>query len=126
LVRIKNRSSNIYDLRRRPRKIEKWSDIISQSNIDISKSINYITAKQIKQITNEEGRLMAKIDKIEHLPRIFKEHNLFILPVSRKEYKTGSLYNSFTNSRLLVEKGKRSRPFRKCKFVRIVKRGYRG
>jgi hypothetical protein len=85
LVGIKNKS-NQYEVRRRPRKIEKWSDVISKSNIDISKSINYITAKQIKQITNEDARLMAKIDRIEHLPRIFKEHNLFLLPVSRKEY----------------------------------------
>ena len=70
----------------RSRKIEKWSDIISQSNIDISKPINHITAKQIKQITNEDARLMAKIDKIENLPKIFRENNLFLLPISRKEY----------------------------------------
>ncbi|MFY9797749.1 MAG: hypothetical protein WAK17_29060 [Candidatus Nitrosopolaris sp.] len=68
------------------RKIEKWSDIISQTNIDISKSINYISAKQIKQITNEDARLMTKIDRIESLPKIFRENNLFLLPISRKEY----------------------------------------
>ena len=73
-------------LTRRSRKIEKWSDIISQSNIDISKSINHITAKQIKQITNEDARLMAKIDRIENQPKIFVENNLFLLPVSRREY----------------------------------------
>ena len=50
---------------------------------DISKPINYISAKQIKQITNEDARLMAKIDKIENLPKVFRENNLFILPVSR-------------------------------------------
>jgi hypothetical protein len=70
----------------RSRKIEKWSNVISQSNIDISKPINHITAKQIKQITNEDARLMAKIDKIENLPKIFMENNLFLLPISRKEY----------------------------------------
>jgi hypothetical protein len=68
------------------RKIEKWSDIISQFNIDVSKPINYITAKQIKQITNEDARLMAKIDRKESLPRIFRENSLFLLPISRKEY----------------------------------------
>jgi hypothetical protein len=67
-------------------KIEKWSDILTQLKIDISKPINYISAKQIKQITNEDARLMAKIDKIENLPKLFREDNLFILPVSRKEY----------------------------------------
>ena len=68
------------------RKIEKWSDIISQLQIDVSKPINHITAKQIKQITNEDARLMAKIDRIESLPRVFRENNLFLLPISRKEY----------------------------------------
>jgi hypothetical protein len=29
---------------------------------------------------------MAKIDKIENLPKIFMENNLFLLPISRKEY----------------------------------------
>ena len=29
---------------------------------------------------------MAKIDRIESLPRVFRENNLFLLPISRKEY----------------------------------------
>jgi hypothetical protein len=29
---------------------------------------------------------MAKIDRIESLPRVFKENKLFLLPVSRKQY----------------------------------------
>ena len=29
---------------------------------------------------------MAKIDRVEELPKIFRENNLFLLPVSRKEY----------------------------------------
>ena len=84
MVFANNKKSNNYQ--KRTRKIEKWSDIISQSNIDVSKSINYITTKQIKQITNENPRLMAKMDKIENLPKIFRENSLFLLPVSRKEY----------------------------------------
>jgi hypothetical protein len=68
------------------RKIEKWDDIFRQSKLEISKPVNYITAKQIKQISNEESRLMAKIDTIERLPSIFKQNDLFILPISRKEY----------------------------------------
>jgi hypothetical protein len=56
------------------RKIEKWSDIVSQLHIDVSKPINHIIAKQIKQITNEDARLMAKIDRIESLPRVFREN----------------------------------------------------
>jgi hypothetical protein len=48
--------------------------------------VNKITAKQIKEISNEEPRLMAKIDRFEILPRIFRENNLFLIPVSRREY----------------------------------------
>jgi hypothetical protein len=79
-------NKSITQLRGNSRKIEKWSDIISQLNIDVSKPINYVTAKQIKKITNEDARLMAKMDRIESLPRVFKENNLFLLPISRKEY----------------------------------------
>lgn len=79
-------NKSITQLRGNSRKIEKWSDIISQLNIDVSKPINYVTAKQIKKITNEDARLMAKMDRIESLPRVFKENNLFLLPISRKAY----------------------------------------
>ena len=67
------------------RKIEKWDDIIRQLKLDISKPVNYITAKQIKQTSNEEPRLMAKIDTREKLPQVFRQNNLFLLSVSRKE-----------------------------------------
>jgi hypothetical protein len=86
LAAATNKKNNDYQRRRTSRKIEKWSGIISQLNIDLSKSINYVTSKQIKQITNEDPRLMAKMDKIENLPGIFRENSLFLLPVSRKEY----------------------------------------
>jgi hypothetical protein len=72
--------------KRLKRKIEKWDGIIRQLGLDISKPVNYITAKQIKQVSNEEPRLMAKIDTIERLPTVFRQNNLFLLPVSRKEY----------------------------------------
>jgi hypothetical protein len=68
------------------RKKEKWSDIINRLNINISKPVNYITAEQIKQISNEEPRLMAKMDRLEDLPKVFRDNNLFLLPVSRREY----------------------------------------
>jgi hypothetical protein len=61
-------------------------DVIRQLKLDISKPVNYITAKQIKQTSNEEPRLMAKIDTREKLPQVFRQNNLFLLPVSRKEY----------------------------------------
>jgi hypothetical protein len=66
--------------------VEKWSDIISELSIDLSKPLNRVTAKQIKRITNEEPRLMAKIDTREDLPSIFRAFNVFLLPISRSEY----------------------------------------
>ncbi len=36
-----------------------------------------------------ESRLMAKFDHYANLPKIFKEHNLSILPISRNRYKLG-------------------------------------
>lgn len=83
--------------KRTKRKIEKWDDILRQSKLDISKQVNYITAKQIKQISNEEPRLMVKIDTIERLPSVFKRNDLFILPISRREYAIvrGKGYHTF-------------------------------
>jgi Domain of unknown function (DUF6996) len=79
------------------RKIEKWDDILKRSELDISRPVNYIAAKQIKKISNEEPRLMAKIDTIERLPSVFKQNDLFILPISRKGYAIvrGKGYHTF-------------------------------
>jgi hypothetical protein len=74
------------DNRIKKRKVEKWNDIINQLSLDISKPVNYVTARQIKQISREEPRLMAKIDTIQELPTIFKRNNLFLLPISRRQY----------------------------------------
>ena len=68
------------------RKIEKWELIIEKLKIDVSKPVNFVTANQIKSITQEEPRLMAKMDRYENLPQVFKENNLFLLPKNRKEY----------------------------------------
>ena len=68
------------------RKSEKWSEIVNIAQLDLNEPINYITAKQIKEISGEEPRLMAKMDSLNDLPSIFKNHNIIILPISRREY----------------------------------------
>ena len=68
------------------RKIEKWQGVIEELKLDVSNDISYVSAAQIKKITGEEPRLMAKIDKFELLPKIFKDNNLFLLPISRSDY----------------------------------------
>lgn len=71
---------------KRNRKIDKWNILLNRLKIDVSRPINFVTANQIKNIIKEEPRLMAKMDRYENLPQIFKENNLFLLPISRKEY----------------------------------------
>ncbi|WP_019153474.1 type II restriction enzyme [Robertmurraya massiliosenegalensis] len=46
-----------------------------------------ILAKEIKEV--REPRLMAKFDHFSHLPKLFKEHGLSILPISRSSYVIG-------------------------------------
>jgi hypothetical protein len=68
------------------RKIEKWASIVQKLGLDVNKPINHITAKQIKDSSGEEPRLMAKMDTLEELPRIFRNNDLFLLPISRQGY----------------------------------------
>jgi hypothetical protein len=46
-----------------------------------------IQAKEIKK--EREPRLMAKFDHFSHLPKLFKDNNLSILPISRSSYVIG-------------------------------------
>jgi hypothetical protein len=83
LTADKSSTNNIIQ---RTRRVEKWSDIVRKLNIDMLMPMNNVTARQIKQISNQEPRLMAKIDRLEGLPKIFRDNNAFLLPISRKEY----------------------------------------
>jgi hypothetical protein len=68
------------------RKIEKWAEIIRRAQIDLNKQNNFITSKQIKQLSGEEPRLMAKMDSQHDIPQIFKDYNITIMSVSRSQY----------------------------------------
>jgi hypothetical protein len=68
------------------RNLEKWNDIIEKLEIDLSKPVNLVTAKKVREFSGIEARIMAKIDSLSDLPKVFKDNNLIILPVSRKEY----------------------------------------
>lgn len=46
-----------------------------------------IKAKEIKKV--REPRLMAKFDHLSHLPKLFKDNGLSILPISRSSYVIG-------------------------------------
>lgn len=66
-----------------------------------------IQAKEIKKV--REPRLMAKFDHFSHLPKLFKEYGLSILPISRSSYVIGEfdVYEKVTYN-------KRLKPTRIC------------
>ena len=70
----------------RSRNIEKWDDIIARLSIDIKQPMTSISPSLIRQISGIDARLMAKMDTIESLPKIFRDNNLFLIPLSVKEY----------------------------------------
>lgn len=67
-------------------KQDKWADVVREMSLDLSKSLNYVSAAEVKRITHEEPRLMASMDSRERLPSVFAERGLFVLPVSNGRY----------------------------------------
>ena len=65
---------------------ELWEKIFSVKAFDLSQDLHFIKASEIKEITNAEPRVMAKIDSSSGLPDIFKRNGYFILPIKNKEY----------------------------------------
>jgi hypothetical protein len=71
----------------RRRRVEKWEDIVNRLNLDLVRdNIYYIKASQIKEITKQEPRLMAKMDTLDSVPLILRDNDRFLLPISRNEY----------------------------------------
>ena len=62
-----------------------WKTLF-KDKVDLSKPVNIITSKEIKELTGMEPRLMAKFDTQEDLPPVFKENDRFLLPISNGEY----------------------------------------
>lgn len=67
-------------------KQDAWEKLIQYKKIDLSKQTNFITSEEIKKITGEEPRLMAKFDSFKELPPSFKKHKVFILPLRNSQY----------------------------------------
>ncbi len=63
-----------------------WEKVFAIKNYDLTKNLHSITAKEIKQITGEEPRIMAKFDSSMDLPNIMKKNGYFLLPVKNGEY----------------------------------------
>jgi len=65
---------------------EKWTKVVEELGLDLTRPVNRVTARQIKRITGEEPRIMAKMDTRSDLPQMFRANGLFVLPVSNGEY----------------------------------------
>jgi len=63
-----------------------WENLFKLKQFDTSQNLHYISAKEIKLLTGEEPRLMAKTDSSKDLPPIFKQLGYFLLPVSGSMY----------------------------------------
>lgn len=65
---------------------EAWERIFQENNYDLSADLHFITASEIKKITGEEARLMAKADSRKDLPAVMRDNGYFLLPVTNGSY----------------------------------------
>jgi hypothetical protein len=67
-----------------------WEILFEEYNIISRIAVNGLFTIKASEInTVKEARLMAKFDQSTHLPDIFQNNNLSILPISRGEYIIG-------------------------------------
>lgn len=67
-------------------RLDKWRTIFEAMDLDLALPVNRVKALDIKSITGEEPRLMAKIDRRDELPAVLAEIPSFLLPVANGEY----------------------------------------
>lgn len=68
------------------RKQDKWCQLVDTLHLDLTQPLNFVTAAQVKVVTHEEPRLMAAMDSERLLPECFRQHGVFVLPVSSDRY----------------------------------------
>jgi hypothetical protein len=67
-------------------RLERWREIVERRGLNLNLPVNVVTAADIKALTGEEPRLMAKIDRRDELPSVFAEAGVFLLPIANGEY----------------------------------------
>jgi hypothetical protein len=63
-----------------------WERIFEAKNFDLFADVHYISATEIKEITGEEPRLMAKADSSKDVPAVMRDNGYFLLPVNNGKY----------------------------------------
>ena len=70
----------------KPANRELWVKIFSDLKLNPETDVNFVTARQVRQVSEREARNMAYMDERSKVPSIFESHSLFILPVSNGRY----------------------------------------
>ncbi len=84
---------------------ELWTKIFTDLEIDPEQNVSYVTAEQVRRISQREARNMAYMDERAKVPPIFDSHSLFILPVSNGRYAIvrGQGYHSLELDSIVYE-----------------------
>jgi len=65
---------------------EKWQEVVTELNLDLREPVNFVDAKQVKRITGEEPRIIAKMDSQSDMPALFRDNGVFVLPINNHTY----------------------------------------
>src|SRR2546426_8943448 len=65
---------------------EKWGTVVRGAALNLGEPVNFVTNKQVKQLSGEEPRIMAKMDSRKDLPEVFRENGVFVLPITNRSY----------------------------------------
>lgn len=65
---------------------DRWDELIVRLKLDISKPVNFVTAKEIHRHLAVEPRLLASMDSSKRLPPTFSRNGIFVVPLSRERY----------------------------------------
>lgn len=68
------------------RRAGKWLQVVAGLGLDLSEPVSIVSGADVKRLTGEEPRLMAKLDQEDDLPELFRQHDIFILPTSNRDY----------------------------------------
>jgi len=65
---------------------EAWEKVIQEKKIRLDGSLYRLSAKELKEITDREPRLLSKFDTPGQLPMVLRQSDYAILPVANGEY----------------------------------------
>lgn len=64
---------------------ERWQSVVQNCHLDLTQPVNYVSTADIEKYGKKETRLMTSIETEKRNPEIFKQHGVFVIPLSRKQ-----------------------------------------